>query len=192
MTANKWGLVATFLALLGLGFAAMSINPPFSIPSYLPAIFFIAAGVVFIWLIVLLIRGKKSKQKEEILLELGAKIKSIETYDYYANIFGKNKSGDKKLTLNLVIAISRPVTLNKIALKVWNDLFDIEIQKNEAPFDLIELAPLTITRNVTYTAYCNVPSKFAIKTKECQIYALASDNSEYYSLPIEIDFENTK
>ena len=54
MSANKWGLVATILALVGLGFAAMSTNPPFTVPDWVPYAFFVAAGLVTLWLIILL------------------------------------------------------------------------------------------------------------------------------------------
>ena len=39
MTTNRWGLVATILALLALGFAAMSTSPPFTVPTWVPVMF---------------------------------------------------------------------------------------------------------------------------------------------------------
>ena len=59
MSANKWALLATTLTLVALGFAAMSTNPSFNIPIWVPYTFFIAAAITFLWLITLLIRRKK-------------------------------------------------------------------------------------------------------------------------------------
>jgi hypothetical protein len=53
MTANQWALLMVILALLGLGFAAMSTNPSFTIPNWIPTFFFIAAGLMSLWFIVL-------------------------------------------------------------------------------------------------------------------------------------------
>jgi hypothetical protein len=64
MSANKWGLVATILTLLGLGFAAMSINQPFTMPSWVPAAFFVAAGLVFVCLIISLLAHKREHLDE--------------------------------------------------------------------------------------------------------------------------------
>ena len=60
MTTNKGRLVATFLTLVALGFAAMSTNPPFVIPSWVPIAFFIAAVATLLWLIILLVRGRNT------------------------------------------------------------------------------------------------------------------------------------
>lgn len=49
MTKQKWivlAAVATIIfALVGLGFAAMSTNPPFIVPTWVPILFFILAGL---------------------------------------------------------------------------------------------------------------------------------------------------
>ena len=52
MTKQKWtvtGIAVTIIiALIGLGFAAMSVNPPFTVPTWVPILFFIIAGLVII------------------------------------------------------------------------------------------------------------------------------------------------
>jgi hypothetical protein len=66
----KWGWVVAILTLLGLGFAAMSTNPPFSIPIWIPIAFFVAAGLATCWLISLLFMDwRHRKRKHEELLE---------------------------------------------------------------------------------------------------------------------------
>ncbi|MGD1118162.1 MAG: hypothetical protein ABR886_01580 [Dehalococcoidales bacterium] len=66
-TTKKWILVPTILtlalALIALGFAAMSTSPNFAIPSWLPMVFFTLAGVIIIWLFIYLIRGRNEDVK---------------------------------------------------------------------------------------------------------------------------------
>ncbi len=58
MTKQKWIATATvsgvILTLIGLGFAAMSTNPPFVIPDFIPWLFFSLASLVTLALIVYL------------------------------------------------------------------------------------------------------------------------------------------
>ncbi len=49
--------VPVILALITLGFAAMSTNPPFTVPTWVPTLFFILTGVVTIALVCYLIWG---------------------------------------------------------------------------------------------------------------------------------------
>lgn len=50
MNSKQWTvfgiLLAATLALVGLGFAAMSTNPPFIVPEWVPVLFFVAGGIV--------------------------------------------------------------------------------------------------------------------------------------------------
>ena len=46
-----YSVVIAILALLGLGFAAMSTNPSFTVPTWVPYLFFSLAGLVLFWLI---------------------------------------------------------------------------------------------------------------------------------------------
>ncbi|MDD5038215.1 MAG: hypothetical protein PHN78_02745 [Dehalococcoidales bacterium] len=60
-------LIGTTLTLIGLGFAAMSTNPAFKVQSWVPYIFFIAAGILFIFAIGYLIHSivnKRQKKRE--------------------------------------------------------------------------------------------------------------------------------
>ncbi|MBI3040604.1 MAG: hypothetical protein HYY80_02985, partial [Chloroflexi bacterium] len=51
MSGKQWTifgiLMAVALGLAGLGFAAMSTNPPFAVASWVPIVFFVAAGMIF-------------------------------------------------------------------------------------------------------------------------------------------------
>lgn len=49
--------IAAMLALVGLGFAAMSTNPPFTVPAWLPTLFFALAALVALALLVYLAWG---------------------------------------------------------------------------------------------------------------------------------------
>lgn len=65
----KWALVGWLIlaifSLLALGFAAMSTNPLFVVPAWVPCLFFTLAGLVFLGLIAYLLqiwyKGKKAK-----------------------------------------------------------------------------------------------------------------------------------
>ena len=52
MNSKQWTIfgimLGAALALTGLGFAAMSTNPPFTVADWLPLVFFVASGLVFI------------------------------------------------------------------------------------------------------------------------------------------------
>ncbi|MFH1651455.1 MAG: hypothetical protein ABID87_05095 [Chloroflexota bacterium] len=58
MGGKHWTIFGLFitisLALAGLGFAAMSTNPPFSMPEWVPSTFFVTAGIMFVLSIVYL------------------------------------------------------------------------------------------------------------------------------------------
>jgi len=69
MTKQKWIVlsVATpvILALVGLGFAAMSTNPPFTVPFWLPTLFFALAGMVTLILVIFLIWPMINRMREK-------------------------------------------------------------------------------------------------------------------------------
>lgn len=78
-TTKRWMLVPTLLTLsltlIALGFAAMSTNPAFVIPNWLPLVFFIMAGGIIIWLFVYLVSGRNDdiklrKKRREIANKL--------------------------------------------------------------------------------------------------------------------------
>jgi len=52
---------------------------------------------------------KLNEVKVEPELIIGAKVKSIETYDYYADAKGEGHYGDKKIRLNVVFSPSMPM-----------------------------------------------------------------------------------
>ena len=90
MTANKWGLVATILTLAGLGFAAMSTNPLFAVPSWVPIVFFILAGLTLLWLIILLIKDRVKKGGK---METEEKYKSIvKDSEFHAKVGNADKA----------------------------------------------------------------------------------------------------
>jgi len=61
MTKQKWVVLltagSTILVIVGLGFAAMSTNPPFTVPLWLPTAFFSLAGLMTIALVAYLMWG---------------------------------------------------------------------------------------------------------------------------------------
>jgi membrane protein implicated in regulation of membrane protease activity len=69
MTSNDWTVIgilaAVVLALIGLGFAAMSTNAPFVVPVWVPYVFFALAVLALIALIVYIcvVRSKKKQAK---------------------------------------------------------------------------------------------------------------------------------
>lgn len=72
MTGKQWTifgiLVAASLGLAALGFAAMSTNPPFTVLGWVPMVFFIAAGIVFIFSLGYMFHGTfdiTRKQKDD-------------------------------------------------------------------------------------------------------------------------------
>jgi hypothetical protein len=62
-----WGMVSAAGILAGLGFAAMSINPPFTIPEWLPTVFFTSAGCAFLLSIGYLIYNIINQSKKTAL-----------------------------------------------------------------------------------------------------------------------------
>jgi hypothetical protein len=64
MTGNKWGLLTVVMALVAIGFAAMSTNQHFSVPHWVPKVFFATAGLVTLWLVTLLIKNKQPERRE--------------------------------------------------------------------------------------------------------------------------------
>jgi len=71
MTTKKWTIASIAVAaapgLVGLGFAAMSTNPPFTVPGHIPVVFFVAAGIVVIAAVIYLVAVKKSKLNKAII-----------------------------------------------------------------------------------------------------------------------------
>lgn len=63
MTKKNWQtagwLLGVTLTLIALGFAAMSTNPPFTVPNWVPTVFFALAGLVFLTLIIYMLFPKK-------------------------------------------------------------------------------------------------------------------------------------
>lgn len=182
MTANKWGLVATILALVGLGFAAMSINPPFAIPSWVPSIFFVAAGITLLWLIILLRKNKKNKQIEAIKpereLKIGAKVQGVRSYGYYDKAEGTGgKERDKEITVEAILSPSKPTTMSKISLELWGQKFD-----SETGMHIVE------TTMILLLVFSHIPNELAINTQNARICALSTDGSEIYSEPFPIIF----
>jgi len=79
MTTERWTVVGilsgTVLALVGLGFAAMAVNPSYDIPHWVPCSFFALAGIVLLALIIYLlfpkikqIRLKQGKGRKMIVV----------------------------------------------------------------------------------------------------------------------------
>ncbi len=77
MNANKWGLVAAILALLGLGFAAMSTN--LLVPTWIPIVFFVSAGLCLLWLIILITQEKQLFRVGKSLAQRGEKVSDENT-----------------------------------------------------------------------------------------------------------------
>jgi len=69
MSGRKWTifsiLTAIPLGLAGLGFGAMSINPPFMIQGWVPTIFFISAGILLVTALCYLIISMTNKFRKE-------------------------------------------------------------------------------------------------------------------------------
>ena len=69
MSGRQWTifgiLIAVALGLAGLGFAAMSTNPPFTVPAWLPTTFFVVAGSLFIFSLAHLIFNVANNKKEK-------------------------------------------------------------------------------------------------------------------------------
>ncbi len=59
-------LMGIVLTLVGLGFAAMPTNPSFSVPNWVPILFFVLAFLVSVWLVILLIIGKGIKKPPQL------------------------------------------------------------------------------------------------------------------------------
>jgi hypothetical protein len=189
MTANKWGLVATILALVGLGFAAMSTNPPFTINPWVPTAFFIAAGLTVLWLIILLVR-KHSIVKIEVekppVLKIGARVNKIITLNYSTAMSGSEgnfiylSEGDKIIHVDVILSPSKPMTLAILSLDVWGKRFDV-----------LNMPTNILKTSDNYNLGFNIPQSLASTTKEARIYALAN-NSEWFSEPFLIDFGVSK
>ena len=66
-TTKRWMLVpivlTIILALITLGFAAMSTSATFSMPNWVPQVFFACAFVLIIWLVVYLICSRNEDVK---------------------------------------------------------------------------------------------------------------------------------
>ena len=70
MTTKKWKItvagITVILGLLALGFAAMSTNPPFIVPNWVPTLFFILAGICFVALVTYLIVTLHHEDREPL------------------------------------------------------------------------------------------------------------------------------
>jgi hypothetical protein len=68
MSATNWTVVilhvTLILGLLALGFSAMSTNPAFIVPTWVPCLFFIMAGLFLLGLIAYLIYVKVSNRRK--------------------------------------------------------------------------------------------------------------------------------
>lgn len=69
MSGKQWTifgiLVAVALGLAGLGFGAMSTSPRFSVPSWVPIIFFIAAAIALFFSLAYLVNNSKKRHEEK-------------------------------------------------------------------------------------------------------------------------------
>lgn len=147
--------------------------------------------VVFgiIWLIV----GYKRRKEEKLsskLLNIGAKVKEIKTYGYYAGLNGSGLTeGDRQVTIDMVLTPSKPMTLDIVALELWGERLDVKRERDTAPFDLIPLAPITLkeVRPYSFTVISDIPKELAIDTDNASVYVLA-DGSEWRSKHFSIAF----
>ena len=132
MTTKRWALVAiaatTVLALLGLGFAAMSTNPPFIVPNWVSLVFFVLAGLVALgtvmWL--LLTRNKEIKiRNAELLADI--KTDSVNMGVIERNIATKISS-EINLTKKAVLRICSDYT--EALGDVFSKMIDIILNKD--------------------------------------------------------------
>ena len=172
------------LALIALGLAAMPTNSHFQLPIWVPIIFFVAAGIMFLWVAVELLAGRKQQQTEFAKVEpdliIGANIQKIITYG----------NGTKKLTANIKLKPGRPVTVDILSLYLWGERYEAKTWKeyDDKPGELISVTPITITDPSSYIVFFYVPEESAINSEDVKIYAFAN-NKEYYSEPFGIKFE---
>lgn len=188
MSGNKWALLTTALALAGLGFAAMSTNPPFYIPSWVPIVFFVLAGISFIWLIILFLKGKINKKQIEIRelqpkITISAKVIDNPVLSLAQSISLSPRLGEKLKTIEVGLQISKPIVLNKLSLEIWGQKFDT------AEFGgILSLRENTIVeRSDCFRLAFFIPDNYAISCPDATIYTMA-DNLEYRSTPFALDF----
>ena len=127
-------------------------------------------------------------------LKIGAEVKSIETYDYYADAEGRGHAGDKLIHLRVVFSPSMPMQLTIVSLKIWNELIDLRNYKKK-PQEVLtigKIAPLLLKNTATYTLLVDVPKRLAITTSDARIYALISNQNEVLSEPFFINFGESK
>lgn len=160
-------------------------------------IFIFIAILVVIRLIVMFKFKPKQQEKESneprTALKIGAKAEHIKTYDYAETFGGGSESeGDKQVTVDVILALTQPMTLDIVALELWGKRFEAKIQSDVAPFDLIKLTPLTLPDTHTYTLVFDVPKESAVDTKEARIYALSGNLLEWFSKPFVITFGGSK
>lgn len=102
MTGKHWTififLMTTVFVLIGLGFAAMSTNPPFVVSAWVPNAFFIAAAIIFVIAIIFLIYSIKNNKNRKVQNISDSTRQSIR--DYRQEFEEKRQILDKLLILD--------------------------------------------------------------------------------------------
>jgi len=193
MSANKWALLTTALALAGLGFAAMSTNPPFNVPHWVPSAFFVAAGIAFLWLIILLIRGNISKRlKTEATttpeLIIGAKVVDNPLLSNSEKMGSSlpNYAGTLK-TIDIALQIRRPIVVNALVLEIWGQ----QIETLEYAYLTKFPEHTTIRHSDSFKKGFYIPEQYTIDNSEAKIYVLAN-GIEYRSDSFPLKFGEVK
>lgn len=171
MTKQKWivtGIgIPIFLATVGLGFAAMSTNPPFIIPFWLPLLFFILAVFEFIALGVYLLWA------------------FLTQFRLQPPIININQRGKVNIASNIRVSESHIPSRLIYDNVLWEDggINEWGNIRVEGPFCPKDLTPLAMTQNdrvETHVDYQRVISgavyEYRLFCLQCKAEYLLGDN----------------
>lgn len=130
--------------------------------------------------VVALVMGQIRKKKADAngKLQIGVKEVQVKTLDYYEAVLRGHVPGDKEITVNVLMAPAKPVTLDRLYLELW-----------QKTYEAIQLPDTRIrSTNIYPVTFAVVPKGFAIDSKNARIGALA-DNVPSYSQPFAVMFD---
>jgi len=188
MSGKQWTifgiLIAISFGLAGLGFAAMSTNPPFTVSTWVPKAFFIAAGIIFVVAIIFLIysvRKNKNQKNQNISDSMRQSVR-----EYRQELNSKKQILDKLLALDTYLGeqvkkqdFSGEDFLN-INSKHWLNWYDYYRLILLAIAYLIPIFRSVFTKMMVNTIL-DISTKFNIALKELNLGTLLIvENDEAY------------
>ena len=125
---------------------------------------------------------------KEAPLTVGATLKSVEVGGSLLQVLSGYREGDKRVTVDVILAPQHDVTIDRLALDVWGEKLPGKVWKAYPDFGMIEPTPTTLSKTETFSVVFDVPKELAHDTKKARIYVLTGNQEPVFSGEFPIEF----